>query len=189
MKRIRGVFAVGRAIWNANVFNRCGQRPRGIRQTGYAECPFARRPSGQPIRSEISFFPLDGRSSTTSSRARLERVGSQAVALIAGAVTVTFQMACPFLSRYLVHSNQSEPNRRGFVSSTNQPPFHISRSRRIVYARTNAIVSLRAKTGHLRSSAPFRAKYLIRFYVLFDNSILILEIYAKNCCLYNKFCL
>lgn len=85
------------------------------------QCPFVRRPSGQPIRSEISFFPLDGRSSTTSSRARLERVGSRAVALIAGAVTVTFQMACPFLSRYLVHSNQSEPNRRGFVSSTNQP--------------------------------------------------------------------
>lgn len=160
MKRIRGLFAVGRAIWNANVFNRCGQRPRGIRQTGYAECPFARRPSGQPIRSEISFFPLDGRSSTTSSRARLERVGSQAVALIAGAVTVTFQMACPFLSRYLVHSNQSEPNRRGFVSSTNQPPFHISRSRRIVYARTNAIVCVACKNRPFKIFSPFSSEIL-----------------------------
>ena len=82
--------------------------PRGIRTNRIRGILYARRRSR--CSQEISFFPLGGRSSTTSSRASLEQVGSQAVALIAGAVTVTFQMACPFLSRYLVRSNQSAPS-------------------------------------------------------------------------------
>lgn len=96
--------------------------PRGIRTNRIRGILYARRRRGRSRCSrEISFFPLGGRSSTTSSRASLEQVGSQAVALIAGAVTVTFQMACPFLSRYLVQPersvvlrNQSGVRRHGF---------------------------------------------------------------------------
>lgn len=97
------------------VLNRSQQRPRnttnrirGIPLLG-DEATRRRAPRSR-------FSPSVEGHPTTSSRASLQQVGSLAVALIAGAVTVTFQMACPFPSRYLVRSNQSalsERNQRG----------------------------------------------------------------------------
>lgn len=133
MKRIHGLdelFGI-----RTRVLTVSGQR--GIRQANRIRrraCPFAEEADRYVPRSRFS-PSTEGHQRPARER---ETRTSRAVALIAGAVTVTFQMACPFLSRCLdsTPTRAKSPNRgRGIRPNHRHFVFHApEESRRRTYS-------------------------------------------------------
>lgn len=127
MKRIHELFGI-----RTRVLTVSGQRGnKAGKPDTQKSVSFCR--GGRPIRSEISFFPLDGRSSTTSSRARDSNES--------GCRTNCRCRYCYFpdgmpvsVTLPRLHSNQSQVSKQRKRDSTESPPFRISRSKRIVRA-------------------------------------------------------